>query len=192
VVRAIGNEQWEWEQTLRGRREESERPYTELKRELDLGTVRGQEKLVRSCIAMANTIVEPTHLLIPGFDPATYEFTTSVDWNAFTQDRVESIPTAYTASIPDVAVRAVRLDQGVAGVVEIRRKARKLPYRFARPIGGTEPGPLVRHGTHNEPPGETGLSQLVREGRAALGAQARDVATGRDRIGGGRGRPARG
>jgi hypothetical protein len=170
VVRATQHDQWEWLDRLEGLVEEWETTTTEFKREIDLSTDAGKEKLVRSILSLATTKTNRPRYLILGFGPDTHKFAKSLDTVGFTSDRIEDLLNFYADHIPPFQLHQVRWEGGVVGIVEVARDPVRIPYRVANPLGRLVVGQiLVRHGSHIDAPTNIEREELKIEGRRARG-----------------------
>lgn len=175
VVRATEHDQWEWLERLERLIGEWETATTEFKREIDLATTEGKEKLVRSILGLATTKTNRPRYLILGFDPDTHRFTTSLDTKAFTSDRIEDLLNRYADPAPVCRLHHVRWEGGLVGVVEVERDPARIPYRVGKRLGRLLPGQiLVRHGSHIEEPTDAERSELELEGKRARGEDPSD------------------
>lgn len=170
MVRATKRDEVEWIERLSGLIREWETTSIEIKRELDLASTRGKRTLVRSVLALATTKSSGPRYLVLGFNPDSHEFTTPVDPDAITQDRIEDILNAYTEPVPQVRWRTVGWPGGLVGVIDVLRDPAHIPYRVKKAIEDLAPGDVfVRHSSHIEPPTDAERDALDAEGRAARG-----------------------
>jgi hypothetical protein len=172
VVRATKRVLTEWQRRLANLVEEWETTTVEFKRELDFGTVSKNAELARDVIALATSKASGRErYLIVGYDPKSRMFTAPVP-PTISQDVLEDILNVYVEPTPAFRYFAVdhESDRGSVGVLEIRRDASQVPYRFRRDGGKRRAGEcFVRHGSHVEPPTQSELDALLAEGERARG-----------------------
>ena len=157
--------------------DEWETTSVEFKRELILETADQKAKFVKELISLANTQASGRRWLIVGFDDKTREYH-GPPGDKVTQNRIEQILSQYVEPSLNVRYRVIAYKGfGKAGILEVLREPKKLPYRVSQSLGEKKSGGeriitagqvFVRHGSQIEEPSDNDLQAIIDEARRAM------------------------
>jgi hypothetical protein len=169
VVRATRQDATEWQERLEQLVAEWETVTVDFKEQLSLKGQRQKAEFVKDVLALATTKASGAErYMIVGFDDETRSFTTPFD-ATINEDQLEDVINAYLRPPqPRVRLNRVPMGEGEAGVIEIVRDARHIPYRVTKAIQKLKIDDVfVRHGTHSTRPSDEELADLLAEAERA-------------------------
>ena len=171
VVRSTRQIENEWREGLDALVAEWETVTVDFKEQLNLRSDREKAEFIKDVLALATTKASGSErYIVIGFDDDSRAFTKPIDAK-LDEDRLEDVVNAYIRP-PQPRIRLIRvpMGEGDAGVFEITRDPRDLPYRVAKAIQKLRPEDVfVRHGTHSTRPSEDELADLRAEAARAEG-----------------------
>lgn len=153
IVRATQREISELERLIAELEKEWELPNVDFKRELSVDTDEQKSEFVKDMIALATTQLPGDRYYMIGWDPKTREFLAPGVDPGLSEEQMQQIVGSYCDPSPHLRYRKVPWRGGLAGIVQVERNPRHVPYRVSRPIGRLRTGQtFVRHGTVTEAP----------------------------------------